>query len=131
MSKILGIDFGDKKAGFAISDFDSRIAFPRETLKFNEKKELKEKIKKYLEEESISLIVLGLPLSMKGEDTDQTKKVRDFHKELTNELEIKVVFQDERLSTRTAKNIFQERETKDEDALAAQVILQSYLDKKQ
>ena len=82
----------------------------------------------------IEILVLGLPINMKGEDTVQTKKVRNF-KEILSTLQIPIVFEDERLSSVSAINslILQNVKTghnKPEiDKTAAAIILQQYLDK--
>jgi putative Holliday junction resolvase len=85
-------------------------------------------------ENDIEILVLGLPINMKGEDTVQTKKVRNF-KEILSTLQIPIVFEDERLSSVSAINslILQNVKTghnKPEiDKTAAAIILQQYLDK--
>jgi putative holliday junction resolvase len=82
----------------------------------------------------VEKIVVGLPLNMKGVDSPQTLKVRDFITQLENQLNIDVVPVDERLSTKTARSILHQKgvksmhQKKSIDQIAAAVILQEYLD---
>jgi len=131
MSRILGVDFGSRKVGFAIGDTESKIAFPRKVFYYQENKELLKEIENLIDQEDIEVIVWGLPLNMKGERTAQTDMTTTFATKIKSLLKIKTVFQDERLSTKEAQNLFQEKETAGEDSLAAQIILQNYFDKHQ
>jgi putative Holliday junction resolvase len=86
-------------------------------------------------------VVLGLPLSMSGEDSSQTEKVREFRTKLENKLksnsmqDVELIWQDERLTTRQAEKILIEGDVKRKDRKkyidkqAAVLILQTYLDR--
>ncbi len=128
MSKLLGIDYGSSKVGLALADTETKTAVPLAVVTFDN---LRSKIKDLIESEEVEKIVVGLPLGMKGQETEQTKEVKDFIKDLRSKLapseaegiNINVVAEDERLTTAQAK-----RDGKD-DAVAAMYILQSYIDK--
>ena len=134
MGKALGIDFGTKRVGLALSDRSNIIASPYRTLNYVSEKDLINQLETVVSENDIEILVLGLPINMKGEDTVQTKKVRNF-KEILSTLQIPIVFEDERLSSVSAINslILQNVKTghnKPEiDKTAAAIILQQYLDK--
>ena len=91
-------------------------------------------LKSIVYENNIEIFVLGLPINMKGEDTIQTKKVRNF-KKLLSGLGLPVIYEDERLSSISAKNslVLQNIKTGHNkgaiDRTAAAIILQQYLDK--
>ena len=134
MARALGIDFGEKRVGLALSDRLNLIASPYKTLQYISENDLMSEIKKIVIDKEIKVFVIGLPLNMKGEDSDQTKKVRRF-KNLLSILELPIVYEDERFSSIIAKNslVLQNVKTghnKSEiDRTAAAIILQQYLDK--
>ena len=134
MARALGIDFGERRVGLALSDKLNLIASPYKTLQYVSKNDLINEIKKIVYEKEIEIFVIGLPLNMKGQDSAQTKKVRSF-KKLLSTLELPIVYEDERLSSIMAKNslVLQNIKTghnKSEiDRTAAAIILQQYLDK--
>ena len=134
MGRALGIDFGTKRVGLALSDRSNIIASPYRTLNYVSEKDLITQLDTVVSENNIEILVLGLPINMKGEDTVQTKKVRNF-KEILSTLQIPIVFEDERLSSVSAINslILQNVKTghnKPEiDKTAAAIILQQHLDK--
>ena len=134
MARALGIDFGEKRVGLALSDKLKLIASPYKTIYYVSENDLISKIKKIVFEKEIKIFVIGLPLNMKGEDSAQTKKVRKF-KKLLSILSLPIVYEDERFSSIIAKNslVLQNVKTghnKSEiDKTAAAIILQQYLDK--
>tara|TARA_B100001029_G_C14921671_1_gene372346 strand:+ start:86 stop:499 length:414 start_codon:yes stop_codon:yes gene_type:complete len=134
MARALGIDFGEKRVGLALSDRLYLIASPYKTLHYISENDLISEIKKIVVKKEIEIFVIGLPLNMKGEDSAQTKKVRKF-KKLLSILNLPIIYEDERFSSIIAKNslVFQNVKTghnKSEiDRTAAAIILQQYLDK--
>ena len=134
MARALGIDFGEKRVGLALSDRLKLIASPYKTINYVSENDLISRIKKIVFEKEIKIFVLGLPLNMKGEDSAQTKKVRKF-KNLLSILSLPIVYEDERFSSIMAKNSLvlqnvKTGENKSEiDKTAAAIILQQYLDK--
>jgi putative holliday junction resolvase len=122
--KILGIDYGSKRVGIAISDESHTLA--REYNIFSPK-EFWEQIEKLCKEEEVGKIVIGLPLNMSGGHTDTTRSAQEFADKLEEKLGIAVEYMDERLSSVMAGNLPGGK--KNVDSLAAQIILQNYLDK--
>ena len=120
MSKLFGIDYGRSKVGLALADSETKTAVPLETVAFDD---LLPRIWQLISSEEITVVVVGWPLSMKGGETEQTREVKIFVADLKLKTGVKVVTEDERLSTVQA-----ERLGKD-DAVAAMYILQSYLDR--
>lgn len=123
--KTLGIDYGEKRIGLAISD-ESRT-FARE-LAILSPKEFWRQINSIIEENQITQIVLGWPLNMSGEMTEKTKEVESFKLQVTSKTGLAVEIMDERLSSVHAEKIAGNK--KNLDSLAAQMLLQNYLDKK-
>ena len=134
MGRFLGIDFGEKRVGLALSDRSKLIASPFKTIKYFNKEDLINQLREIVIENDIENFVLGLPINMKGEDTKQTQKVRTFKKSLSV-LDIPIIYEDERLSSVSAKNSLMLQNIKtgynkhEIDKTAAAIILQQYLDK--
>ena len=134
MSRSLGIDMGKRRVGIALSDTLNIIASPFKTLTFIDDKDLLEKLRLVIEEFDVKTIVLGLPLSMNGIDSSQTKKIRDFKSSLST-FNLPIIYQDERLSSVSAKksmmlqNIKTGHNKSEIDMRAAAIILQQHLDK--
>jgi len=136
MGRILGIDHGNRRIGLALSDPMQIIAKPHDTIIYSQINSVLEKIKSLIPEFDIEKIILGLPLGMNGKDTDQTRIVREFSDLLKSELNIDIEFEDERLSSLSAKKILvlQGVKTGHEkgrvDQTAAAIFLQQYLDRR-
>ena len=134
MGRALGIDFGTKRVGLALSDRSNIIASPYRTLNYVSEKDLITQLETIISKNDIEILVLGLPINMKGEDSAQTIKVRDF-KEILSALRIPIVYEDERLSSVSAINSLMLQNVKtghnkpEIDKTAAAIILQQYLDK--
>lgn len=132
--KYLGVDFGDKRVGIAISDFNKEIAFPRSFLTFKNIPDLIGQIKILCEQESIVKIIVGLPLQMDGTFGDRAQRTQQFGEKLQEVLsEIPVEYFDERLTSVEAEGVLRQQgykshQQKDKkDAIAAQKILEAYL----
>lgn len=134
MSKVLGVDFGDRRTGVAISDDSRVIAFPRETLDCPRLEQAAAAVARLAEAEGVGEIVVGYPLNMNGSQGPRTARTEAFMAEVANRTGIPLRKWDERLSTKIAESVLIEAGTRREarrgvvDKLAAQVILQSYLD---
>jgi len=134
MSKILGVDFGDRRTGVAISDDSRVIAFPRETMECPRLEQAAAAVARLAEAETVSEIVVGYPLNMNGTRGPRTERTDQFLAALAERTDIPLRKWDERLSTKIAESVLIEAGTRREkrrgvvDKLAAQVILQSYLD---
>lgn len=128
--RILGIDYGDKKIGLAFGDSDVHVALPLDVVPNMGEKTIQvfaERVKG----DEIDAIVVGVPLSTGGHHTpQQLEKTRAFIKALEAKTSVPVVEEDE--SYTTAESIRLQREEgaqADEDALAAMLIVQAYMDR--
>jgi len=134
MARYLAIDYGHKRCGLAVSDPTFLIAQKLKTVQFISLQKFITELRKIIEEYQISKIILGLPLNLKGEDSEKTREVRRIAGKLTTELTIPVILFDERFSTSRAEQVLQmlgkkpSRSREYIDQLAAQDILQTYLD---
>ena len=136
----LGLDIGDKTVGIALSDPLGITAQGGTTLERVGIRKDTTKILDIITENDCDTVVAGLPLSMNGSESEQTAKVKDFVTMLTNKLvstghkDVKVVWQDERLTTVQAEKILIEGDVRRKDRKkvidkqAAVLILQTYLD---
>ena len=135
MSRCIGIDLGSKRVGLALSDKMNMIASPYKTLIVKNEQDLLDQLRLIIVDFKVKTIVLGLPLNMNGEDSAQTKKIREF-KSVLSIFNLPIKLEDERLSSVSAKRslIMQDIKTghnKSEiDKRAAAIILQQFLDKK-
>lgn len=123
--KILGIDFGSKRVGLAISDDNGGMAFPHSVL-LNDKN-LLDKVLEIIKKENVELIVMGESKDFKGEANKIMGEIESFKKELEQKTELKVVFEPEFMTSSQAEHLQGKNEM--HDASAAAIILQSYLDK--
>lgn len=135
--RYMGLDLGTKTLGISISDTTLTIASLYDTLRFmeNDFDSLIPKLKEIIEEEDITKIILGLPKNMNNTIGPRAIATMEFGEKLKSNLNIDVVLQDERLSTVEATNYMLEADMsrkkrhKKIDSLAANIILQTYLDK--
>jgi putative holliday junction resolvase len=132
--KYLGIDFGDKRVGIAVSDFNKEIAFPRDFLEYKSLKGLISQIGKICEEDQVVKIILGLPINMDGTFGERALKTLKFFNKLKESIKnISVECFDERLSTEYAvkalhaQGIKAKSQKGKRDSLSAQIVLQNYL----
>lgn len=122
--KILGIDYGTKRIGLAISDESLTLA--RE-LQISSPNEFWDEINNIVQNEEVEKIIIGLPLNMSGEDSQKTVEARGFAEKVATITGVDVELVDERLSSAMAQNISGQKNNL--DSLAAQIILQNYLDR--
>jgi putative holliday junction resolvase len=122
--KFLGIDYGTVRIGLAVSDESHLLAREFAILS---PKQFFARINDIVRTEDISAIVVGLPLNMSGEDSEKTKEVRVFARQLEDTLKLPVHLMDERLSSNMAEKFADGK--RNIDSLAAQIILQNYLNK--
>ena len=125
--RYLGIDYGSKRIGIAVSDDEGRMAFPSGIIP-NRGKTVMKKIAARIRKEHIDGIVIGLPMGLDGKETEQTQTTRLFIAALRNTIQLPIETENEMLTSRMA----QASGMKDEqiDASSAAIILQSYLDKR-
>ena len=134
--KIIGIDYGDTRTGLAISDNEERLAFSIGAVSAKTVENAAKLVSEKIIENNAKKAVLGLPKNMDGSEGFRAEKTRRFadalavlHPELT------INFLDERLTTKAATFFLNETNTRGKkrkntvDTIAAQIILQDYLDK--
>lgn len=135
--RILGLDFGTKTTGVAVSDPFGWTAQGLEIIRRDNEEHLKPTLTRLSElcsEYKVEKIVLGLPKNMNNSIGERGEKTLLFKQKLENKLKIPVVVWDERLSTVAAEGILLEADVSRKkrkqviDKLAATIILQNYLD---
>ena len=138
--RAISLDVGDKTIGVALSDMLGITANGLMTIDRIGIRKDADKVLNLVKEHGCDTIVIGLPLNLDGSDSVQTQKVRDFRKMLENKMmstgvkDIRVVFQDERFTTKIAENVLIEADVSRKkrrqviDKQAAVIILQSFLD---
>lgn len=135
--RYLGLDLGTRTLGISISDTTLTIASTLKTIRFSDSDydSLIEPLKKIIEEYNISKIILGYPKNMNNTIGDRCKTTLEFRDKLVELINIEVVLQDERRTTIEATNymleadISRKKRKKKIDSLAANIILQTYLDR--
>jgi len=131
--RILGVDHGGRRIGLAITDPLGIAAHPLDVLSVKTDAEAVEAIRRVVREREVERIVVGLPLNMDGSEGAQARAARRFAGMLREALGTPVEMQDERLTTAAAERALLEadlsraRRTRRRDAVAAQVLLQTYL----
>ena len=152
MPRLMALDVGDVRVGVALSDASGFLASPCTTLRVpRDEAEFWQTLRELIAETGAEMLVIGLPVSLDGEIHAQGARVLAFAERLQRQISLPVVFWDERLSTVEAERLLLERGQKPHerrgargqaqagrkrkrrpsqgiDALAATVILQSYLD---
>ncbi len=101
--KILGLDLGTRRTGVAITDADQSVAFPRDEIEFRKLEELYAALKEIIQKDQVVGLVIGLPLNMAGEDSEQTTWTRKISKIIGQETNLPIKMVDERLTTRQAQ----------------------------
>ena len=134
MNRILGLDFGRARIGVAISDELQMLAHPLETIPANE--EPASRVAEIVREKQVDHVVAGIPRQMNGQIGTAATEVLEFVEKLRAILPCPVVTWDERLTTVAAHRALRDagKKTRDTrgyvDQVAAQMILQTYLDRR-
>lgn len=126
----LGVDFGEKRIGLAISDREGRLATPLATLRRSSDARAVEEIRELAESEEVEGIVIGEPRRRDGTRGDAAARVHGFARKLRDATRLPVRLTDELLTTREAAARLgaRGRDRDRLDALAAQILLQQALD---
>lgn len=133
MAKLLGLDVGEKRIGYAIGDTDIMMAFPRS---FVERKNIDydlSVIEMLCKEEKIEKIIIGEPLGEENEQTKKSKEIRIFGQNIERKIEgISILYVDESFSSQQAlKKIPLKRDRRlkgSDDPIAAAIILERYME---
>ena len=132
--RLLGLDFGTKRIGVALSDEMGWTAQGLTVIQRKGNEKDVERIGRLVEENQVEGIVLGLPLNMDGSEGESAERVRKFAALLEDRLQVAVHLWDERLTSWEAEGILKEARVKPRkrkqvvDKLAASLILKSYLE---
>ena len=132
----MALDWGEKRIGIAVSDALGLIAQGLTTIQDQDYSARIDRIKEIIEIQQVKEVVIGLPLNLKGELTQKSKEIMILLEKLREDLNLPVYLQDERLSTKEiekfliSSDMSRGKRKKVRDKLAAQIILQTYLDKK-
>ena len=132
--RVMAIDYGDRRTGFAFSDLTNTLVGDAFTVEEYDPQRLAERIAGECEKREVGTVVLGLPKNMDGTEGFRAERTRRFASLVAEKTGVKVMFTDERLSTveaYTYMNITGVPGSKRKgkiDALSAQIILQSFLD---
>lgn len=132
--RVMGVDYGDKRVGVALSDPLKIIASAFEVVQNKSQSGVIDRLLEIIREYDVDEIVMGLPLQMDGEIGDRALLHKQFGEMLSNASGIEVKYLDERLTSVEAEEILIEGGVSRDkrkgliDKVAAQIILQSYLD---
>ena len=130
--RLMGIDFGDVRIGIALSDPLQIISQPFRVIPNNDN--TISEIQNIIKTEEVENIILGLPLNLEGEDTKKTLEVREFAEILISNIDVPVIFWDERYTSVEANEKLKEmgysiaESRKVIDKVAASIILKSYME---
>ncbi len=133
--RILALDPGTKRVGAALSDPLGITAQPAGVLDASDPKELVEEVARIVEEKEVKKVIVGTPRSLAGGHTESTTAAEELCRRLRERLEVPVEAADERLTSVMAGRILSGAKRKikhkkgTRDVIAAQLILQSYLDR--
>ena len=136
--RIMGLDFGSKTCGVAISDSLMITAQPKEIIRRDRENKLRKtfaRIEELIEEYDVGLIVLGLPLNMDDTEGERARRTLEFQDSLQRRTGLPVVMSDERLTSVEAEEIMQKQGIPREkyhdyvDMIAANIILSEYMEK--
>ena len=132
----MGVDYGDKRIGIALSDLLCIISSPYEVYQNRGEEDALKHLDKIIKENDVDEVAFGLPLNMDGTEGERAKLHRAFGEKLENYAGVKVYFIDERLTSAEAEDILissgVRREKRKEliDKIAAQIILQTFINLK-
>jgi len=139
--RILALDVGERRIGIAISDPSGAVARPLQALIRGSREDDFAAIAALVAEHKVDLVVVGQPLSLDGTEGSQARRVARYAEALAAHLTVRVIPWDERFTTTMAEDILRQnrrekkrrraRSSGELDAVAAAVILQSYLDSNQ
>jgi len=134
--RVLGIDFGDKRIGLAVSDKLQLTAQGLGQYQVKNKKEDRIFFQDLVSKYDIEEIVIGFPLRMDGTEGTRAEKTKEFARWLEKILNLPITFWDERLTTQQASRILNQQKIKKKsrkdlkDQISAVIILASYMEHK-
>ena len=135
MNRCLGIDFGTRRIGLALSDPTGNLATPLPFLENTSLQEVVAKLQELVDSHGVKTIVIGLPRNMDGSYGPSAQKVREFITQIQPQIPAEIISQDERLTTTQASRdlsqmgLSQKDLRKKIDSSSAALILQQFLDR--
>jgi putative Holliday junction resolvase len=125
--RVLGLDYGSARCGCALADPTGTIVTPIETVSRPATRRGLDALTALVAEQEVERVIVGLPLSLSGEESAQTRETREWAARLSQRLgeEVPVELHDERLTTRMAQRM--ENAQTSEDSRAAALMLESWL----
>ena len=133
--RLLGVDFGDKRTGLAVSDDRQTIASGIDQISVGGMQKTADAVAEMAKARGVAAVVVGLPVNMDGSHGPRAQHCEKFAGELSRRVDIPVVMIDERMTTMAASRYLNETDTRGQkrkgviDTLSAQIILQNALDK--
>ncbi len=122
---MMGLDIGHKHIGVALTDQNNKMAYPEGV--FCHDSQIRDTIKKIIQEKNIGKIVVGIPFSLKGEIGHQAQKVFDFIHETLEGLGPEIVHYDERFTSKIPKMQNRGKKMKEVDKYSACILLNDYI----
>ncbi|HYE59711.1 MAG TPA: Holliday junction resolvase RuvX [Candidatus Kapabacteria bacterium] len=122
---ILGIDYGQKRIGLSWAQTGIDVVLPYGVIAERDPKQNLPRLLRFLKEEKIDKVVIGLPFGLDGEENENTKRIRAFGDVIQREAGVSVQYMDERFTTHEANAL---GGTVSVDETAAMLILQAYLE---
>jgi putative Holliday junction resolvase len=124
MSRVLALDFGDARCGAAVSDPTGTVATPLGAIEQPDTRRGLERVARLVHAREVDRVVVGLPISLSGDEGPQAAHTREWAAKLADRLEVPVELHDERLTTRQAQR---SGGSADLDSRAAAHLLEAYL----
>ncbi len=122
---LLSIDYGSKYIGLAVAPLQTKIATPYKTIQGEDILLLFKDLREIILKEKITKIVIGHPVGLSGENSEQTKKTEKFIEQCKKEFDLPIIIFDERFTSKIANNL---SSSKQNHAIAASIILQDYIE---
>ena len=135
MGKLLGIDYGERRIGLATAPEATSMAFPLQTIQYDDIAEAIKQIKDICAQGEVAMIIVGLPKDQHGGIGEKAKEVKLFSEKLKKAIDIPIEYEDERFTSVMAARHMKQKGKKEHefrasiDQEAATIILQSYLDR--
>jgi putative Holliday junction resolvase len=125
VTRVLALDHGSARCGVAVSDPTGTIVTPLAAIERPDTRKGMARVRQAIEEAGAERVVVGLPVSLSGGDSDQTRAARAFAERLAEQVKVPVETYDERFTTRIAER---RGGRADEDSRAAAVLLETWLE---
>lgn len=135
MGKLLGVDYGERRIGLATAAEATSLAFPLQTIQYDDITEAIKQIKDICVQEKVTMIIMGLPKDQRGGIGEKAREVKLFSEKLTKMIDVPIEYEDERFTSVMASRLMKQKGKKEHefrtslDQEAATIILQSYLDR--